>query len=111
MRIPQFIKRFIQGDRKRKIVSARAMNELVDTLNALMNIKGQGGIRATLGDSGPVIELTPELQRGLALLGDGIGEHNEQVPVSSGSDPRKGCVMGINQRSRRPEPADKACDQ
>ena len=67
------IARFIRGDSQRTAFKASVMNEFVDAMNSLLSMRGDKGIKVTFSDSGPVIELTEALQRGLALTGDGVG--------------------------------------
>lgn len=66
------LKRVVEGSTDTMLSASRA-NELIDAINALLNMRPGKGIKISKADSGFVIELTDALQEGLALKGDGEG--------------------------------------
>jgi len=49
------IKRFVPGDSERTAFSADVMNEIIDALNAVLNMRGEGGTKVYAADAGYVI--------------------------------------------------------
>ena len=66
-----------EAESERTLLSAREANKLVRLANMLAGIRPGPGIKISIADSGIKIELSPELQRGLALDGDGTGGEGE----------------------------------